>query len=204
MGIDLPKANIPEGKFGRHRISKGTITEEQANASRWDYLASGNPERHIPAGTYTRLLRDADTVVMSDTPWELSFNREVVFAAEGDVLINGLGLGTVIDAVCAKDEVRKVTVVEISEDVIQLVWPHIRERHGDRVELVHADALEWRPVKGKKYGAVWHDIWDVIDLDNWPQITRLNRSYGQRARFQSYWGKDYIEQMKREEARYRW
>jgi len=63
----------------------------------------------------------------------------------------------------AKTEVSTVTVIEIAEDVIGLVAPHIGD---ERLRVIHADALQWMPQKVKRWNVVWHDIWEDICADN--------------------------------------
>lgn len=112
------------------------------------------------------------------------------FAGHGEALINGLGIGMVLKNVLLKDEVEEVTVVERSADVIALVAPHYRD---PRVTVVHADAMEYAPPKGKRFDAVWHDIWTFVCADNLPQMHRLHRRYGRRAAWQGSWSRDIIE-----------
>ena len=143
--------------------------------------------REVAPGTYTRLVHERRGVVMSDTPAERRDHVEFVVRAKGHVLINGLGLGMCLAAVLARPEVVRATVVEADPDVVALVGPHYA---GDpRVEIVRADAYEYRPPKGVRYGAVWHDIWDTITSENLPGMTRLHRKYGRRAEWQGSWAR---------------
>jgi spermidine synthase len=133
---------------------------------------------------------------MSDTPAEQDDHREFVQRARGRILINGLGLGMVLQACLERrkwqsDEyaVEHATVVEISPAVIALVAPHYQARYGDRLTIVQADALTWQPPKGERYAAVWHDIWPDICTDNLPQMHTLHRRYGRRADWQGSWAR---------------
>ena len=89
---------------------------------------------------------------------ELRTNREFIWKAKGHVHINGLGLGVVLLAVLMKPEVESVTVVEKSKDVINLVAPSFA--HFKNLTIIHDDALTYKPPAKKKFGAVWHDIWN--------------------------------------------
>lgn len=124
---------------------------------------------------------------MSDTPDEIRDLYPIVWKAQGHVLINGLGLGVVLQACLQKEDVTRATVIEISPDVIALVAPHYREKYGDRFEVIQADALAWKPPKGVRYGAVWHDIWDTICWENLESMKLLHRRYGRRADWQGSW-----------------
>ena len=141
--------------------------------------------RGVPPGTYTRLVRGG-TVVMSNTPDELRDFRQFVRVAQGDILINGLGLGCVVKALLEKESITSITVIEKSEDVIALVRPYFTDA---RLTVIHADAFEHKPPKTAYYNAVWHDIWDYICADNLPEMTRLHRKYAKKTSWQASWAK---------------
>lgn len=180
----LPKVTVPEGKSGDWKIERFTVSELDA---RIDAFRSGR--RAVRAGTYTRLLRGGH-VIMSDTPAEMWDHYEPVRRARGAVLINGLGLGMVLQAVLAKPDVTDVTVIEASPDVIALVAPHYTD---PRVTIMQADAIAYCPPAGKRYAVVWHDIWDDICADNLPEMHRLHRKYGRRCDWQGSWARDLCE-----------
>jgi spermidine synthase len=111
----------------------------------------------------------------------------------------------VIAAMLNKPEVTKVTVIELSEDVIALTAPTLKERYGDRFEVIQADGLEWKPPKGQRYGCVWADIWDNICADNLEQMTKFNRRYGRISDWHGNWAEDSCRYQKKQSDRYcRW
>ena len=122
---------------------------------------------------------------MSNTPDEIRDFSYFVSVAYGSVLINGLGLGVVVKALLNKPDITKVKVVEKSADVITLVADTYLK--DPRVEIVQADCFEYKPPKGERYDAVWHDIWDEICADNLPEMQRLHRKYRKRTGFQGSW-----------------
>jgi hypothetical protein len=105
---DLP---VKDGKSGSWTLDTFTITENDAErlAIRADF--SGNQDEFIPAGEYRRLSYNSD-VVMSNTPMEIRTCMDFIERATGHVLINGLGLGMVLNAVLMKADVTHVTVIE--------------------------------------------------------------------------------------------
>lgn len=153
--------------------------------------------RSCRPGTYTRLMRGS-TLVMSDTPDEKRDHYDFVRRARGHVLIHGLGLGMVLGAVLGKLEVSSVTVIELSQDVINLVGASYDD---PRVTIVCADALTWEPPKGARFGAVWHDIWDDICSDNREDMKLLHRRYGRRSTWQGSWGRELMEYYARRDGR---
>jgi Spermidine synthase len=176
----IPLVTVPEGNAGPWRVERFTV---EANSPGMLYLSLKG--RGIAPGTYTRLLHDRRGVVMSDTPAEMRDHQQFVWKAKGHCLINGLGIGMCVAAILQKPEVEKITVVEIDAHIVSLVGPHYAS--DPRVEIVNADAFEYRPPKGVRYGAVWHDIWDSICADNLPEMHRLHRKYGRRADWQGSW-----------------
>ena len=83
--------------------------------------------------------------------------------------------------------VDSVTVIEKSQDVIALVWPTYASHPN--MKLIHADAFDWKPPKGKRYTVIWNDIWDDICGDNYEEMKRLTRKYGKRCDWQDCWCK---------------
>lgn len=130
---------------------------------------------------------------MSDTHAEKADHLTAVRNAKGIVLINGLGIGMVLNAVLLKPEVEKAFVVEKSADVIALSGKHYEKKFGDRVQIIQDDALQFQPPKGIKFGVVWHDIWDYICSDNLEQMKQLHRRYGRRAEWQGSWCRELCE-----------
>jgi hypothetical protein len=138
---------------------------------------------------------------MSDTPSENVDHMDPIRQAQavgGHCLVTGLGLGLVTEALLAISAVSKVTALEIEPDVIALVGPTLQERWGDRLEIVQADALEWKPPRGERYSVVWHDIWLTICGDNQDSMTRLKRRYGRRADWQRCWREETVRRSNRE------
>ena len=184
------QVDVPEGKAGDWAVEKFAVTAE---AEKWEQLrAMMNRGRYVPVGTYTGLYRKNKTI-MSDTPDEIRDHLGAIRMANGQVLINGLGLGVMLKAVLAKPEVAHVTVVEKASEVIGLVGTHYACLHKSRLTIVHDDAFTYKPPKGIRYGAVWHDIWDDLCADNLPEMSNLHRKYGKRCDWQGSWGKDWIK-----------
>ena len=175
---------LPEGKSGEWSIEHFTVTDEDVKLHNLRCaIKPGMHGREMIPGTYMRLKRGR-ALVMSNTPAEKADYWAFVHHAKGNVLINGLGLGCVLRDVLVKPEVERVTVIEISPDVIKLVAPHF---DGERLTIINDDAMTWVPPRGERYDAVWHDIWDDICADNLPKMRALHRKYGRRSAYQESW-----------------
>lgn len=192
----IPKVTVPEGASGRWAVQRFTVSREDAQWANLRATIGGERGRGISPGDYTRLVHGA-TVVMSDVPAEMRDHVDAVLNAKGDCLVNGLGLGMVVQAMLFKDGVNTVTVIERSPDVIKLVAPHYQERFGNRFMVIESDALQYTPPRGKKFGAVWHDIWDYICADNLDNMKTLHRRYGRRTEWQGSWCRAECQQAAR-------
>ena len=181
------KVNVPCGKSGIWEVSRFTVTHEDAELMRLRSIMSFSSRgRYVPEGEYTKLTRNG-YIIMSDTPDEIRDHLYMIHEAKGEILINGLGLGMVLNACLKNPEVSHATVIELSEDVIKLVGLHYKQIYGDRLTIIQANALQYKPTKGVRYGAVWHDIWDEINADNIPDMIKLHRKYGRICDWQGSW-----------------
>ena len=165
----------------------------------YDPSADPRPECfHFRPGIYTCLRRDG-VQYMTDLYDEWWTQREAVteaLARGGEVLVTGLGLGLVVDAMLREpgSTVSRVTVVEQSPDVVALVGPHLKQRHPGKVEIVHADAFEWQPPVGNRFSVGWHDIWpdphgDVVR----EEVARLEARFDSWCDWQGSWPTAYRE-----------
>lgn len=185
MKIDV---NIPDKKIGNWAVKSFTVSKEDALI--FNMRAIWQPgARRIKPGTYKKLTKNG-TIIMSNTPAEIRDHSYFLHIAKGDILINGLGLGVAVKYLLGKKEVKSITVIEKSQDVIQLVAPHLND---PRLNIIHADAFEWKSPKGMQYDYVWHDIWDNICSDNLPEMHKLHRKYGRKSGWQGSWVRELCE-----------
>jgi hypothetical protein len=157
--------------------------------------------RAVRPGVYTQLLRDGH-LWMSDTTAERRDHKTPLFCMYNwkarRVLVNGLGLGMIVNAALAIPSVEHIDVVEIDERVVKLVGPHY-EKSG-RVTVHVADAYEQakRWPRGTRWDVGWSDIWPDLCTDNLADMARLNRSYARRCAWHGCWGQ---EQLRTEQRR---
>jgi len=191
--MEVNMSFIPDGVSGVWKVETFEVPKNDFSQM-ISVLKSG---RGVPSGTYKRLKRDG-TVVMSNTPDEIRDFSYFTRHATGSILINGLGLGCVVKVLLDKPEITKITVIEKSRDVINLILPHFND---DRLKVIHADAFEYTPPKVEKFNAVWHDIWDDICADNLKEMSKLHRKYGKKCGWQDSWAKSECQKSLRNERR---
>lgn len=189
------RVTVPEGEQGNASVVRFKLTKRDL---RWANLHGGDRGNSEP-GQYTKLFIDAG-LVMSDTYDEYRDHIGIIHAAKGHVLIAGLGLGMVLQAIAKKENVTRITVIELNQNVIDLVGPHYKAMLGDKLEIICADILTWKPPKGIRYGAVWFDVWNEICLDNYDQIKKLIRRYAKRADWKGAWSYEDLKYQKRQET----
>jgi hypothetical protein len=189
----------------RYSLRRMTVTPEAEVFQRLRAGINGNT-RFVPAGEYWNLSLGG-APMMTDTPDEKRDHIAPVVQAQAraqlhpiNVLINGLGLGCIANAMLAIPNVAHVTVVEHDADVVKHMAPAIIDLWGaSRVTVETADAFTYQPPKGRRYGVVWHDIWQTINPDNLTEMHRLHRKYGRRASWQGSWSRTDCERIRRRE-----
>src|SRR4051812_35762651 len=151
-------------------------------------------------GVYTCLRRGPVQYMtdLYDEWWTQRTGIAEALARGGEILITGLGLGLVAEAILRPpaSPVTRLTIVEFSEDVIRLVAPFLQARYPGRIEIVQGDAFTWTPLHGRTFSVGWHDIWpDPHTATNAAEMDRLERRHGIWCDWQGFWPKAYLEAM---------
>jgi len=190
---------IPDNKSGDWEISSFEINKDQASLFNTQQLFSGVYGRSVQPGKYKRLTYKQE-VIMSNTPAEIRDHGHFIYKAKRSkkILINGLGLGVALTEILTSDIVEHVKIIENSQDVINLITPYFNDT---RIEIIHENALKYKPIKNEKFDCVWHDIWAEISDENIPDMIKLHRRYGKRTKWQGSWCRNRCEQMRKEDKR---
>jgi hypothetical protein len=193
--MHMADVHTEERSLGPWRIEHKVIDTSDPSVGLNNLRAQFSPggRGYIPSGTYVGLIHERRGLVMSDTPDERRDHNYPVMEAwqrGGRVLLHGLGIGMVLNAILAGEKVEHVDVVEIDQQVIDLVMPSFTD---ERITIHHDDCLTKRWPPGSRWQVVWHDIWDHLIEDNLPTMHRLHRSFGRRADWQGSWGRAFLE-----------
>lgn len=173
--------HLQEGSKGVWRLRKFTISEQEAKMNGLRCAINGHKERAVEAGEYW-MLTEHGSIYMSNTPAEVRDHMKFIETARGSVLIAGLGLGMVVQALLDRGQCDRIVVVENSQDVIDLVGPYYQD---PRVEIICSDIFDYRPTEHFDYA--WFDIWPEIAGDNYPQMKRLHRKFSKSVSFRFSW-----------------
>lgn len=184
---------VQNGRSGEWFIDDVVVDEFVSARSKM----SRNSLDWVEAGTYKRLVRVCSNghheVVMSNTRMEFLTNKDFVIKANGKILINGLGLGLIVNALLKKESVESITIIEKSQDVINLVSPYFNDQ---RLKIINCDAMLYKPNKDDFFDYVYHDIWPSIDPENIESMKKLHRKYGRKCENQSSWCRSDCERMR--------
>lgn len=206
---DRMKVTVPEGEYQGLKVERFEVKGNEL----WNLRQELRHGRGCVPGTYTRLVDYAAAgedgtkglLWMSDTTAERDDHREPVahiqLGKAKRVLINGLGLGMVLQAALSYDHVRGVDVVESDERVIKLVGPHYTT--DPRVNIIHADAYDqikaW-PLnpRGERWDVAWSDVWPEISAANLDSMDRLHAFYRKRSGWHGMWCRKECLALRRE------
>jgi hypothetical protein len=129
---------------------------------------------------------------MSTAAVELQSQEIGIRAAHGAVVVLGLGMGWAAVNMALRDDVTRVTVVDINTDVINLIGQsgiieqlpaHAREK----LTIVHGDALTWRP--DHAVDTLLADIWlKLVEPEKFDQARAMQENI--RAKQVYVWGQE--------------
>lgn len=185
---EIRVANVGEAESKRHNTSEAI----QA-------LQHGTAMRPVKPGTYRQLIRDNETIVMSDTEHEIKDSYPVFdfvsYRNPERILINGLGLGIVPRGILSMSPTVEIDIVELDMEVVALTGAQFF--NNPQVHIYHGDALTMKWPPKVRWDLAWHDIWDFISVDNYEDMKTLHRKYQGRVGLQLSWSKREVLQHRR-------
>jgi len=160
--------NLPAGVSGNFEIAHYTNTTTD---KMWqEYLQMKN-ESH---SNYCVLLdSNCPMPIMQDSEGEYREHQWLWDFATGDVLVGGLGIGMVNEFLINAPNINSVTIIENSQDVIDLVWPHCAK--DNRFTLIQADIETWIPPQNSQWDIMWFDTWtsaNPLGLTEYEELMR--------------------------------
>ena len=148
------QVNIPAGVSGSFEVAHYT---NQTTDRQWQVYLEMKNENH---SNYCVLIKDnCPMPIMQDSEGEYREHQWLWSNATGDVLIGGLGIGMVNEFLINAPNINSVTIIENSQDVIDLVWPHCVK--DNRFTLIKADIETWTPPANSYWDVIWFDTWCV-------------------------------------------
>tara|TARA_R100000988_G_C3994780_1_gene165042 strand:+ start:155 stop:721 length:567 start_codon:yes stop_codon:yes gene_type:complete len=184
VGIMRIVVDIPAGTSGDYEVAHYT---NETTDNMWQVYLEMKNENY---DNYTVLLKDGCPMpIMQDSEAEYNEHEWLWNYAEGHVVIGGLGIGMCHQALIDNPDVTSVTIVEISQDVIDLVWDDCVK--DDTFSIVLGDFEEWTPPEGTEIDTVWADTWLVDNTLDINQYTnKIVENYSWYTNNIGFWGQD--------------
>jgi hypothetical protein len=177
MTLVIPKAKSGDFEIKRYKITKQDISV--ANIRTINHPYEVPPKK----GTVTILARISeqsfgDDVIMSDSEFDKHTNSNILRIAHGNILIAGLGIGMILIPLLKKKDVQTITVIEKEQDVINLVYKHIKKYDKkNKLEVIHDDIFSIELSKERKFDVMYFDIWNNVCGDNYSQMKTLKKKF---------------------------
>lgn len=149
---------LKEGKKDSFEIKKEVIPRDIV------MNIYNNKEGRITKGKYqfdypSVVLKENGNIWMSDSQLEVESIIEAVAVARGDVLIGGLGIGLLPTFIKNTRSVRKIDIVELHQEVIDLVFHQIAT---SKMRVINDDIFHYLDTTNNKYDFIHIDIWSSI------------------------------------------
>ena len=133
------------------------------------------------------LLEDGITY-MSVTPMEIESQAPHLYWATGHVMVMGAGMGVYLYNVLRKPDVSRVTLVEKSQDVIDILQAQGLLQHPKLQRVIVDDALELL-YRGPYVNYLFVDIWPYLhDKRTMADMQKINP--GVRPEYVGAWGQE--------------
>lgn len=197
--------DIPEGTMGeyaiRHVIREPNY-EFDLNTMRTAIFGQKGGKVSWPFETRWHELTENEGVWMTDLPIEQKQMWDNAYGLKGHVLVGGLGLGVIATMLARRRSITKITIVEISEEVIELVGPYILKDTPlrSKIAIEHADLFDFLKAAptNKPFDTAFYDIWQPDNEATFHHtvVPLLNLSTGKVTRRPLCWNEDVMRGQK--------
>jgi len=157
-------------RIGDFEIKKKTIPE---NTEQQYYDQKKGMGRCVFVTDYkiVQLRQGEDSIWMSDTPMEFETNKKAIALSHGDVLECGLGIGLFTYYASKKVQVKSITIVEKEKEVIDLVYPIIK---NTKTNVIESNAISFLKNTKQKFDVIHIDIWgDILPYKELDPVLRI-------------------------------
>ena len=117
----------------------------------------GNWKVEMDNGDCSLIKLSIGNSIMKDSKWEYDTHKWLWDNATGDILVAGLGIGFLNKELIDNHSFNSVTIIENSQDVIDLVWPYCAK--DSRFTLIKEDIETWNIPTGSNWDIGWFDSW---------------------------------------------
>lgn len=162
--IKLDNVNSKTVRYEKATIKKRTLMNMDFYHPIGKYLFHYHPVGYFETDIDLPVLKEGDKVWMSPAVSEIESMRDGIEKGHGKCLTMGLGIGVLPYLWLLKDEVKSVTVVELSQDIIDLfekyIRPQFRTDKDKELKIIHGDAFDY-------YNEEFLSQFDYVYVDFW-------------------------------------
>lgn len=177
---------IKDETLGAYSIETLNITPREAEFQNLRCIINNRPEQMVEAGQF-KVLKENKEIWMSNTLMEVKTHQEAISRARGNILVAGLGLGMFLTAIKDKKEVNKITVIEKSKEVIELVGKYYQDK---KIKIVNTDIFQYKTKE--KFDFIWLDIWADICNDNLKEMETLKNKFSKNSKDILCWSEEIL------------
>lgn len=164
----------------RYIIYKSILTESDIENIKvyWNEYRNQNFLSTFNIGKEYVILHDKsiNKTMMSSHEFEIVTNQKFLDNAKGDVLIFGLGLGLIVHPLLQDKSIKSITIVEIDDGLIDLVFPIVIENDPyTKVNVINSDAFSFET--DMMFDTIYFDIWSVIDNRAFEEMSTLSHKF---------------------------
>ena len=185
---------IKDEKIGNFSVETLTISPFDAELHNLSCKINKRPEQVVEAGTF-KVLKENGDIWMSNTLMEVATHQQAIKKAKGNVLVAGLGLGMFLTAIKDKKEVKKITVIENSQEVIELVGKYYQD---EKIQIINEDICDFNT--DEKFDLIWLDIWATISRDNLKEMDLLRKKFSKNSKNILCWSEEIFRKELREDV----
>lgn len=134
----------------------------------------------LPTLHYLRNATDTWHPWMGLTPLEMWSQRSGIMAAQGDVILGGLGMGWLLSQIAAKRTVKSIVVVEKDKNLLDWFGTKLCEGIPKVKAVVHSGVFEYADSRRDDYASLRFilDIWPDLGDAKWDRRLKRLRALG--------------------------
>ena len=165
-----------------------------------DHFLERSPLSYFISDESYLALTYKDEIWMSITPNEINTMKPYIDQASGDVLVLGLGLGYYPFMVSQKENVKKITIVELDQNIIDIFNNHLLPLfpHKEKIKIVKGEAVSYLRKDTAHHNYVFADLWHNPEdgLPLYLELKELEREH-RGTKFQYWLEKSLLAMLRR-------
>lgn len=177
---------IKDETLGAYSVETLNISPKEAELQNLRCIINNRPEQMIEAGQF-KVLKENGEIWMSNTLMEIKTHQKAISRAKGNILVAGLGLGMFLTAIKDKKEINKITVIEKSKEVIELIGKYYQDK---KIEIINADIFQYQTKE--KFDFIWLDIWSDICNNNLEKMELLKNKFSKNSKDILCWSEEIL------------